>query len=84
MGSGADPIPTLSAKIMMNLWVFSGAAFGEGMNNKFPFHATYDYFRFYKLDSEMTYPCANPPTCLPADDKTVSAQNNPSEMNYGM
>ena len=85
-GSAADPIPNLSAKIMMNLWIFSGDAFGAGVNNKFPFHATYDYFRFYKLDGadEAKYPCPTPPACLDAADKTVSAQNNPNEMNYGM
>ncbi len=83
-GSANDPIPTLSAKIMMNLWVFSGTTFGDGKNNKFPFKSSYDYFRFYKLDTETTYPCSPVPTCLPAEDKTKSAQNNPSEANYGM
>ncbi len=83
-GSASDPIPTLSAKIMMNLWVFSGNTFGEGVNNKFPFKSSYDYFHFYKLDTETTYPCSPVPTCLPADDKTKSAQNNPTEMMYGM
>jgi hypothetical protein len=80
----SDPIPTMSAKIMMNLWVFSGTTFGDGVNNKFPFHATYDYFRFYKLNTEAKYPCATPPACLDAADKTASSQNNPMEMNYGM
>ncbi len=83
-GTGADPIPTLSAKIMMNLWVFSGTAFGDGVNNKFPFQSEYDYFHFYKLDTETTYPCSPVPTCLPAADKTKSSQNNPTEANYGM
>ncbi len=84
-GSANDPIPTLSAKIMMNLWVFSGTTFGDGVNNKFPFKSSYDYFRFYKLDTETTYPCSPVPTCLPAEDKTKSAQNNPGESpNYGM
>jgi len=85
-GTGNVPIPSLSAKIMMNLWVFSGNTFGEGSNNKFPFKATYDYFRFYKLDGadEPKYPCAAPPGCLDAADKTTSAQNNPTEVNYGM
>ncbi len=83
-GTGGDPIPTLSAKIMMNLWVFSGTAFGDGANNKYPFQAEYDYFHFYKLDTEAKYPCTPAPACLDAADKTQSAQNNGTEMNYGM
>lgn len=83
-GSANVPIPDKSAKIMMNLWIFSGTTFGDGVNNKFPFTASYDWFRFYKLNSETTYPCANPPSCLPAEDKTKSSQNNPKEVNYGM
>jgi hypothetical protein len=78
------PIPALSSKIMMNLWVFSGNTFGDGVNNKFPFKATYEYFRFYKLDTETKYPCSPTPACLDADDKTASSQNNPNEKNYGM
>jgi len=80
----SNKVPQLSAKVMMNLWVFSGNAFGEGVNNKFPFAATYDWFRFYKSDAETKYPCTPAPACLDAADKTVSAQNNPTEMNYGM
>jgi len=82
-GSAADPIPTLSAKIMMNLWVFSGTAFGDGKNNKYPLHATYDYFHFYKWGQETTYPCDPLPGCLAPADKTKSAQNNLNEVNYG-
>jgi hypothetical protein len=82
-GSAAVPISTLSAKIMLNLWVFSGNAFGDPANNKFPFDASFDYFHFYKADAETTYPCSPTPTCLPAADKTKSAQNNPKEVNYG-
>ena len=67
---------------MMNLWVFSGNAFGDCVNNKYPFHASYGYFHFYKADSE-TYPCTPTPACLPAADKTKSAQNTPKEVNYG-
>jgi Glycosyl hydrolases family 16 len=77
------PIPALSSKIMMNLWIFSGNTFGDGANNKYPFKATYDYFRFYKLDTETKYPCTPVPGCLDAADKTVSSQNNPTEKNYG-
>jgi hypothetical protein len=82
-GTANVPIPTQSAKIMMNLWVFSGDTFGAGVNNKYPFTAKYDWFRFYKADAETTYPCAATPGCLPAEDKTSSSQNNPKEMMYG-
>ena len=83
-GSGTTKIPTLSAKIMLNLWVFaSSQPFGNPANNKYAFQSEYDYFRFYKLDTETKYPCANPPACLDPADKTTSAQNNPSEVNYG-
>ena len=83
-GTAGDPIPTLSAKIMMNLWIFSGTAFGDGINNHYPLKAEYEYFRFYKLDTEAKYPCSPTPACLDAADKSKSSQNNPSEMNYGM
>ena len=83
-GKASDPVPTLSAKIMMNLWVFSGNAFGDGKNNKYPFHATYDYLHFYKFSGEAKYPCDPVPGCLDATDKTKSAQNNGTETNYGM
>lgn len=83
-GTGAVPIPDKSTKIMMNLWIFaSSAAFGNPAQNQYPFTAKYDWFRFYKLNTETTYPCSPTPACLPADDKTQSSQNNPKEMNYG-
>lgn len=82
-GTQAVPIPNLAAKIMMNLWIFSGPTFGDAANNKYPFTAKYDWFRFYKLDTETTYPCTGTPGCLPAADKTKSSQNNPKEANYG-
>lgn len=86
-GSGSDPVPPKSAKIMMNLWVFSGTAFGDGANNKFDFFSEYEYFRFYKADAEamqpVHYPCSPTPSCLPASDLDF-AQNNGSEVNYGM
>jgi hypothetical protein len=75
------PIPTLSAKIMMNLWVFGSAgAFGNPANNKYPFHSTYEYFRYYKWDMETTYPFADP-TKLPMTD-VVYSQNNSKETHY--
>jgi len=83
-GNGNLPIPNVSAKIMMNLWVFATNNFGEGSQNQYPMQSEYDYFRFYKWNQETTYPCANPPACLPAADKSPSAQNNGTEVNYGM
>jgi beta-glucanase (GH16 family) len=81
-GSGADPIPTKSAKIMMNLWIFgSTAAFGDPANNMYPFSAVYEYFHFYKWNSETTYPCSPTPSCLQASD-TAYSRNNPTETNY--
>jgi hypothetical protein len=81
--SGPDPIPTQSAKIMMNLWIFGGTGgpFGDPTNNKYPFSAVYEYFRFYKWDQETTYPCSPTPGCLPSSD-TAFSQNNPNEPNY--
>jgi beta-glucanase (GH16 family) len=81
-GTASVPIPTNSTKIMMNLWVFSGAAFGDPKNNVYPFSAEYEYFRFYKWNSEITYPCAATPSCVPPGDLDYS-QNNPKEVNYG-
>jgi hypothetical protein len=67
---------------MMNLWVFSGTAFGNGANNVYPFKSEYEWFRFYKPNTgESTYPCSPTPGCLPADDKDY-AQNNGTEQNY--
>jgi hypothetical protein len=81
-GSANVPIPPKSAKIMMNLWVFSGTAFGNGATNVFPFHSEYEWFRFYKANTgEDKYPCSPTPACLGADDKDF-AQNNPTEKNY--
>jgi hypothetical protein len=81
-GTAADPVPTNSAKIMMNLWIFgSSAAFGDPSKNVYPFSSEYEYFRFYKSDQETTYPCSPTPSCLSSDDTDYS-QNNPNETNY--
>ena len=78
----APPIPTLSAKIMMNLWVFHNAdAFGDPTKNTYPMTSEYDYFHYYKWSGETVYPIAGHPT---GADYTKAAQNNPKEMNYGM
>lgn len=85
-GEPENQVSNKSAKIMMNLWVFGGSgAFGDPTKNTYPMVAKYDWFRFYKLDSAMepSYPCAATPGCLPDEDKTASAQNNPKEVNYG-
>lgn len=63
--------------------MFSSNAFGDGKNNKYPLHASYDYFHFYKWNQEAKYPCDPLPACLDAADKTKSAQNNLNEVNYG-
>jgi beta-glucanase (GH16 family) len=83
-GSQMDPLPTRPMKIWMNLWVFSGNAFGDGSLNKYPFQVSVDYFHFYKWDQEDTYPCSPTPGCMASEDKTKSSQNNPKEMSYGM
>jgi len=73
--------PDLATKVMMNLWIFTGGAFGghEIHNNQYPFHAEYDYFRFYKWDEETRYPCADMTTsCLTEDDMYLSG-NNPCD-----
>ena len=81
-GDGTTPVPTKSAKIMLNLWVFnSAAAFGDPANNTYPFHSEYEYFRFYKWNTETTYPYDTPATQLPDDDLAFS-QNNASETTY--
>eukprot|EP00929_Paragymnodinium_shiwhaense_P034891 TRINITY_DN1892_c0_g1_i1.p1 TRINITY_DN1892_c0_g1~~TRINITY_DN1892_c0_g1_i1.p1 ORF type:complete len:596 (-),score=139.43 TRINITY_DN1892_c0_g1_i1:61-1848(-) len=75
------PVPELSTKIMINIWIFTGYAFGgpEGHNNRYPFHGEYDYFRFYKWNNETTYPCADFSTkCLTKDDMYLTA-NNPCD-----
>eukprot|EP00441_Pelagodinium_beii_P046926 CAMPEP_0197623860 /NCGR_PEP_ID=MMETSP1338-20131121/3760_1 /TAXON_ID=43686 ORGANISM="Pelagodinium beii, Strain RCC1491" /NCGR_SAMPLE_ID=MMETSP1338 /ASSEMBLY_ACC=CAM_ASM_000754 /LENGTH=379 /DNA_ID=CAMNT_0043193945 /DNA_START=234 /DNA_END=1373 /DNA_ORIENTATION=+ len=76
------PIPDLSGKIMMNLWIFGKTAgFGgkEIYNNRYPMSNEYDWFRFYKWDGEETYPCAGMSTsCLTADDEFLS-KNNPCD-----
>ena len=80
-GDGVTPVPTKSAKIMLNLWVFRSAeAFGNPANNKYPFHSEYEYFRFYKWNNEATYPYDDP-TKLPDDDLAFS-QNNAAETTY--
>jgi len=81
-GGHNPPIPDLSAKIMMNLWIFGPLANFGGKairNNRYPMTAEYDWFRFYKWDGEKTYPCPGmSDSCLTSDDKYLS-KNNPCD-----
>lgn len=76
-GKNSLPIPKVSTKIVMNLWVFAGKDLGGGdpALNKFPIAGQYDWFRFYKWDQETTYPCRATPGCLPAADLELSKNN---------
>jgi beta-glucanase (GH16 family) len=80
VGKNSLPIPDVSTKIIMNLWVFTSKALGGGdpAANVYPIQARYDWFRFYKWSQETFYPCVDMPTCLPANDLTL-AKNNPSD-----
>lgn len=76
------PIPEKSAKIMMNLWIFNAtAAFGgaELENNTYPMNTEYEWFRFYKWNEDMNYPCKTMnEACLDAADYGLSS-NNPCD-----
>lgn len=77
------PIPELSAKIMMNLWVFENRPLMFGgnrvQNNWYPMHSEYDWFRFYKWDGDTQYPCPSMDgSCLSVKDKQLSS-NNPCD-----
>jgi len=74
-------VPDLPAKIMMNLWIFTGGGFGGPniRNNQYPMHSEYDWFRFYKWDGDKQYPClAMDESCLKPDDLYL-ASNNPCD-----
>lgn len=81
-GRDSLPIPNLSTKIMMNLWIFNtlydfGGKFGA--NNRFPMHTEYDWFRFYKWNGDGDYPCHDmTDSCLTDDDRFLSS-NNPCD-----
>jgi beta-glucanase (GH16 family) len=80
VGKNALQVPKESTKIIMNLWVFTSKNLGGGdpAANVYPIKAEYDWFRFYKWNSDATYPCLNTPSCLPADDLKL-AKNNPKD-----
>jgi beta-glucanase (GH16 family) len=79
-GGPMPKLPSLSAKIMMNMWVFFGTAFGDPTPNVYPLVAQYDSFHFYQAAGE-TYPCSPTPSCLSAGD-TKFSQNNKNETPY--
>jgi hypothetical protein len=72
-------VPERSFKIMFNHWVFNNTGFGgDPAKNTYPFTGEYDWFRFYRWNQDAKYPCEPLPSCLPADDRNLSA-NNPKE-----
>jgi endo-1,3-1,4-beta-glycanase ExoK len=76
-GKNSLPIPKLSTKIVMNLWIFPTKDLGGGdpALNVYPIAGQYDWFRFYRWNTEDTYPCANTPSCLSADDLKLAKNN---------
>lgn len=75
------PIPDLPGKIMMNLWVFTGGAFGGRAiyNNRYPMYSEYDWVRFYRWEGDRHYPCVGLEAgCLTEDDMYLSS-NNPCD-----
>jgi beta-glucanase (GH16 family) len=78
-GIGEDnlPVPELPSKIIMNTWVFPNSDFGGNPAlNTYPFTTEYEWFRYYKWDGEVHYPCANPPACLDPTDLDYSKNNS--------
>jgi hypothetical protein len=74
-------VPQMSAKIIMNVWVFTSSGAFAGHNpadNVYPFHSEYEWMRFYKWDGEQKYPCSPLPECLPDEDRDFS-KNNPED-----
>jgi len=77
VGANSLAVPDESAKILLNAWVFNGNAFGgDPSSNVYPFVFEYDWFRFYKLDTDATYPCTPTPSCLPAGDLDLAKNNS--------
>jgi len=79
---GRTPIPNMSGKIMMNLWIFGEHAYFGGRqmhNNQYPLHSEYDWIRFYKWKGDKEYPCDGLSTdCLKHEDTFLSG-NNPCD-----
>jgi beta-glucanase (GH16 family) len=77
VGKNNLKVPTDSAKIVMNMWVFTSNALGGGdpSNNDYPITGYYDWFHFYKWNGDDTYPCDDTPSCLPAADLELAKNN---------
>lgn len=77
VGKNSLLVPDVSAKIVMNLWVFTNPNLGGGSpdDNTYPITGYYDWFRFYRWNGESDYPCEGVPGCLPADDLTLAKNN---------
>eukprot|EP00930_Biecheleria_cincta_P099893 TRINITY_DN914_c0_g1_i8.p1 TRINITY_DN914_c0_g1~~TRINITY_DN914_c0_g1_i8.p1 ORF type:complete len:498 (-),score=78.02 TRINITY_DN914_c0_g1_i8:287-1705(-) len=76
-------VPELSAKIMMNLWVYRHTKFPFGgfelKNDKFPMVSEYDWFRFYKWDGDTDYPPAGMKASALHGDDLYLTSNNPCD-----
>ncbi|CAE8637740.1 unnamed protein product [Polarella glacialis] len=78
-------VPDKSAKIMMNLWIYHDAKpfvpFGGKHLDKdrFPMHADYDWFRFYKWDGDHHYPPADMSSKSLTGDDMYLTSNNPCD-----
>ncbi|CAE8735816.1 unnamed protein product [Polarella glacialis] len=78
-------VPDKSAKIMMNLWIYHDAKpfvpFGGKHLDKdrFPMHAEYDWFRFYKWDGDHHYPPADMSSKSLTGDDMYLTSNNPCD-----
>jgi len=66
-----------SMKIIFNLWVFNSSGWGGGdpEQKTYPMSAQIDWVRFYKKDTDTTYPCSPLPTCQPAADRDYQKNN---------
>lgn len=75
----SDKVPTLSAKLLANLWMFHDSFdFGGpmGANDQLPFRAEYDFVRFYRWDQDLDYPCADmSASCLKPEDVDLTRNN---------
>jgi hypothetical protein len=67
-------VPSLSAKIRLNLWTVQ-AGLAPPFAADYPATLAVDWVRFYKWDQDGTYPCAPAPACLPPDDVDFALDN---------
>jgi hypothetical protein len=77
VGKNSLPIPKISTKIVMNMWVFTNEDLGGGdpTLNQYPITGQYDWFRFYRWNQDTMYPCGATPGCLPEEDLTLAKNN---------